>query len=198
MHIKILFLLILSGMGIAMSCSSQKDFVAEHDYSYRGNFNKYKTFNFLRERGVDSSTFHPVVEKTIVSRLNAQGFRFTEKNPDMLITYKLYYSQLKYKGYDQPNFDLWLNKNGIPVMDYENDTLVSGKLKELYNDKKYFIDDGMMLVLVVDRKKAETVWQGYTSGIISYNDPGVNVNLVRATSKVMDQFRIVVQDYLMR
>lgn len=182
--------------GLILACSSQKDYVIEHDYSYRGNFSKYKTFSFMREPGADSSSFNPIVEKTIVSRLQAQGFRPVEKNPDMLITYKLFYAQVRYQGYDQPHFDLWLNKNGIPVIDYEKDTLVSGRLKEQYNDKKYTIEDGMMLILVIDRKRAETVWQGYTSGIAAYNAPGATTSLVRATSKVMDQFRIVVQDYL--
>lgn len=181
---------------LLFGCSTQKDFIAEHDYSYKGAFNKYKTYNFMREYGVDSSTFNPIVEKTIVSRLNAQGFRLNEKNPDMLITYKLYFAKLKYHGYDQPNFDLWLNKNGVPIVGYETDTLVSGKLRQMYQTKDVAIDDGMMLVLVVDRKKSETVWQGYTSGLAGYNDPSLNINIVRATSKVMDQFRIVVRDFL--
>ena len=47
------------------SCLSQRDFTAEYDYSYRGNFKRYQTFGFVEETGRDISSFQPVIEKTI-------------------------------------------------------------------------------------------------------------------------------------
>lgn len=83
------FYLILLSV-VASSCLSQRDFIAEYDYSYRGNFKRYQTFGFVEETGRDPSSSQPVIEKTIVSRLASQGFRLKDKNPDMLITYKLF------------------------------------------------------------------------------------------------------------
>ena len=80
---------------VASSCLSQRDFIAEYDYSYRGNFKRYQTFGFVEETGRDPLSFQPVIEKTIVSRLGSQGFRLKEKNPDMLITYKLFFDNVK-------------------------------------------------------------------------------------------------------
>src|SRR5690606_2940156 len=97
------------------SCFSQRDFVAEYDYSYRGNFKRYQTFGFVEETGRDPSSNQPVIEKTIVSRLGSQGFRLRENNPDMLITYKLFFDKVKYRGYVQPDFDMWLQKKGIEL-----------------------------------------------------------------------------------
>src|SRR5690554_4998221 len=106
---------------LGSSCFSQRDFIAEYDYSYRGNFKRYQTFGFVEETGRDLSSFQPVIEKTIVSRLGSQGFRHKDNNPDMLITYKLFFDPVKYRGYVQPDFDMWLQKKGYDVRELDEE-----------------------------------------------------------------------------
>ena len=178
----------------ASSCFSQRDFIAEYDYSYRGNFKRYQTFGFVAETGVDDSSFRPVIEKTIVSRLGSQGFRFKDKNPDMLITYKLFFDQVKYRGYVQPDFDMWLQKKGVPVSEVEEEEEEKEEQREKgedYNKVKYQENEGMLVVFVID-KRGNTIWQGYTSASFDYSSPNLNVDLARATYRIMDQFRLLV------
>lgn len=186
----LIFLLI-----VTTSCLSQRDFIAEYDYSYRGNFKRYQTFGFVEETGRDISSFQPVIEKTIVSRLGSQGFRLKDKNPDMLITYKLFFDQVKYRGYVQPDFDMWLQKRGIEVAEVEEeDEEEEEKPREKgedYNKVKYQENEGMLVVFVID-KRGNTIWQGYTSASFDYSSPNLNVDLARATYRIMDQFRLLV------
>jgi hypothetical protein len=178
------------------SCFSQRDFIAEYDYSYRGNFKRYQTFGFVEETGRDPSSSQPVIEKTIVSRLGSQGFRQRENNPDMLITYKLFFDQVKYRGYVQPDFDMWLDKKGIEVVseeeeDEDEDSEEKREVGEDYNKVKYKENEGMLVIFVID-KRGNTIWQGYTSASFDYYSPNLSVDLARATYRIMDQFRIVI------
>ncbi len=179
------------------SCFSQRDFIAEYDYSYRGNFKRYQTFGFVEETGRDPSSSQPVIEKTIVSRLGSQGFRQRENNPDMLITYKLFFDQVKYRGYVQPDFDMWLDKKGVEVVseeeeeDEDEDSEEKREVGEDYNKVKYKENEGMLVIFVID-KRGNTIWQGYTSATFDYYSPNLSVDLARATYRIMDQFRIVI------
>lgn len=180
------------------SCFSQRDFIAEYDYSYRGNFKRYQTFGFVEETGTDPSSSQPVIEKTIVSRLGSQGFRFKDNNPDMLITYKLFFDQVKYRGYVQPDFEMWLQKKGIDLVEEEEvdeeedeENMEDREVGEDYNKVKYKENEGMLVVFVID-KRGNTIWQGYTSASFDYYSPNLNVDLARATYRIMDQFRLLV------
>lgn len=189
------FYLILLSV-VASSCLSQRDFIAEYDYSYRGNFKRYQTFGFVEETGRDPSSTQPVIEKTIVSRLASQGFRLKDKNPDMLITYKLFFDPVKYRGYVQPDFEMWLQKKGIVLeeveeVEEEEESAEKREKGEDYNKVKYQENEGMLVVFVID-KRGNTIWQGYTSASFDYSSSNLNVDLARATYRIMDQFRLLV------
>ena len=188
-----LFLLLI----LISSCFSQRDFIAEYDYSYRGNFKRYQTFGFVEETGRDPASSQPVIEKTIVSRLGSQGFRQRENNPDMLITYKLFFDQVKYRGYIQPDFDMWLQKKGVVTEEEEEEeeeqySEEKREAGEDYNKVKYQENEGMLVIFVID-KRGNTIWQGYTSASFDYYSPNLSVDLARATYRIMDQFRIVIE-----
>ncbi|QDH80297.1 DUF4136 domain-containing protein [Echinicola soli] len=191
------------------ACFSSKDFVAEYDYDYRGNFKKYKTFAFMEDTGTDSIKHIPIINKTIVSRLNSQGFSQEIEKPDILIYYKLFINQIRYRGYIQPDFDNWLSARGLDILKEEK--LREERKKELeeeeeeddedrqkgedYENIKYYENEGMLIIYVIDYKKNKTIWQGYTAANFDVNSPSINLDLTRATYKVMNQFRIVTNNY---
>ncbi|GAB4107718.1 hypothetical protein GCM10028791_01650 [Echinicola sediminis] len=187
------------------ACFSSKDFVAEYDYDYRGNFKKYKTFAFMEDTGTDSIKHIPIIDKTIVSRLNSQGFTHQLNKPDILIYYKLFISQIRYRGYIQPEFDNWLSSRGLEILKEEEEKERKGKEEEEsdeerqagedYDNIKYYENDGMLIIYVIDYKKNKTIWQGYTAANFDINSPSINLDLTRATYKVMNQFRLVTNNY---
>lgn len=202
---RICFILLLFGL---TACFSSKDFVAEYDYDYRGNFKKYKTFAFMEDTGTDSIKQIPIIDKTIVSRLNSQGFRHQIDKPDILIYYKLFVNQIRYRGYIQPEFDNWLASRGLDILKEEelreqkeeeenNNTETEEERKEGedYDNIKYYENDGMLIIYVIDYKKNKTIWQGYTAANFDINSPSINLDLTRATYKVMNQFRLVTNNY---
>lgn len=188
---------------IISSCARQKDYIAEYDYNYRANFKKYKTFNFIEDMDIvsDSTVAPQFIRRVITSRMNSQGFSQRDEKPDLLVTYKLFYSQVKYRGYDQPSFDYWLQKQGVKIEEEEEEEKEKDSLKnnnnvdEQYDKVKYMENQGMLVIYVIDNKKGHTIWQGYTNAHFDFLSPSLKLDITRATSFVMDQFRVVTQEY---
>ncbi len=70
------YLLILSLLGLT-GCLNYGNYRVESDYSYAGNFNDYKSFNFFDELLEDTSQRNVILANAIRSRLNLQGYKLT-------------------------------------------------------------------------------------------------------------------------
>jgi hypothetical protein len=185
----------------ATSCFTQKDFVAEYDFNYNAGFKRYKTYGFVENPSTDTTEFLKTIERTISSRLGSQGFRLQEEKPDLLVNYKIFYEEVKYRGYEQPNFDNWLQRQGFEIIkkieeeeDDEKNPENRSK-EENYNNVKYTQNSGMLVIFVIDNKRGNTVWQGYTAAPFDYKSPDIQSDLTRATYRVMDQFRVLTRTF---
>ncbi|UJP63834.1 DUF4136 domain-containing protein [Mongoliitalea daihaiensis] len=180
---------------LILSCASQKDFVAEYDFNYSGNFKKYKTFNFVVNAiPEDSIAYFEAIERTITSRLGSQGFRLDQNRPDLLINYKVFNDSVKYRGYEQPNFDYWLNRRTGTVELTEEEELRQREKDETYNRVKFVEKNGLLVIYVIDNKKGNTIWQGYTAGTFDMYAADGQSDLTKATYRIMDQFRLVTRN----
>lgn len=178
---------------VASGCMSQKDYIADFDFNYAGNFKRYKTFGFVENPANDSTEFYRQIEKTINSRLGSQGFKFQSEKPDLLINYKVFVDEVKYRGYEQPNFDNWLQRRGVDVDRTEEEEKEKREKDENYNRIKYTENKGMLVVFIIDNKKGNTIWQGYTATDFDFYSPEIQANLTKATYRVMDQFRLLTR-----
>lgn len=177
---------------LASGCFTQKDFIADYDFNYSANFKRYKTFGFIDNPSGDDDEFVEIIKRSISTRLGSQGFKFEEVKPDLLVNYKVFTDEVKYRGYDQPNFDYWLQRKGALVTEEDEELKDENKEKdENYKNVKYAKNNGMLVIFVIDNKKGNTIWQGYTPAVFDQTSPEVNRDLTRATFKVMDQFRVL-------
>lgn len=188
-YVILIVLLVICG------CASQKDFVAEYDFNYSGNFKRYKTFNFvLNAIPEDSAAYYTAIERTITSRLGSQGFRRDSEKPDLLINYKLFKDSVRYRGYDQPNFDYWLSKRAVDFELTEEELEKQREKDETYNRVKFLEKNGLLVIYVIDNKRGNTIWQGYTAGEFDLLSPDGQSDITKATYRVMDQFRLVTRN----
>ncbi|MEO9803091.1 MAG: DUF4136 domain-containing protein [Reichenbachiella sp.] len=186
------------------SCLSQKDFITDSDYSYGGKFKKYRTYNFMSSPENDTLYHREILEKTIASRMGAQGYFKQAKKPDLLVMYKIFYDNFSLRGYNQPHFESWVNneivaegedKKQNPSKDFFEDEEVAG---EEYRVSNYEMNDGTLLVVFFDRKKKQTVWQGYASGVFSRDNKDSRKNIKVATSKIFNEFRLIADGYVIK
>ncbi|WP_420580999.1 DUF4136 domain-containing protein [Reichenbachiella sp.] len=186
------------------SCLSQKDFITDSDYSYGGKFKKYRTYNFMTSPENDTLFHREILEKTIASRMGAQGYFKQTKKPDLLVMYKIFYDDFSLRGYNQPHFESWVNNDQALESersdnkgsdDFFDDEEVEG---EEYRVSNYEMNDGTLLVVFFDRKKKQTVWQGYASGVFSRENKDSRKNIKVATSKIFNEFRLIADGYVIK
>ncbi len=182
-------------MVMLSSCLATREFHTDFDYSYRAKFKKYKTFSFFVVNDKDSSNFNPGVDRVINNRLKSQGFQYADDS-DLLIGYKIFFDEFKFRGYNQPNFDEWLvNSQRVEVVNasYEEETPEEQEKNEdeEYNKVRYNMREGTLLVCFFDRKRNITVWQGYASGLFASAGPSNHRILQSATHRIMDRFRVI-------
>ena len=92
------------------SCMGYKEFPVESDYSFEGEFRRYKTFNFLdtRSSGADSSLQNDIIESAIRARMELQGYEYTTRDPRLLVSYTNFFDSLFFTGYDPPDIELFI------------------------------------------------------------------------------------------
>lgn len=176
------------------ACLSQKDYIAESDFNYAGNFKKYKTFGFVNNPFPDTTSHHLAIEKTISNRLGSQGFKLQTDKPDILINYKVFTDDVKYRGYEQPDFDYWVQRRSTELEMTEEEERKNREKDENYDQVKFTENNGMLVIFVIDNKRGNTIWQGYTAASFDFYSPEVNSELTKATYRVMDQFRILTRN----
>ena len=176
---------------VASSCFSSKDYVTDYDYNYTGSFKKYKTFAFVQSNENQSSSLVSVLNSTIGARLGSQGYREQENKPDMLVSYKIFSDSIRYRGYVQPEFDYWLNRTGMTYRNDEGEIEREQEKDETYNQVKYAENNGMLVIYVIDSKKGNTIWQGYTAANFDLESPTFQSDITRAAYRVMNEFKII-------
>jgi len=177
LYFLIFSILILSG------CYSYREYPVEYDYSYYGKFKKYKSFAFLQNGSAveDTTVSHEVIENIIKSRLQTQGYSYKLEKPNLLVSYKIYYDSLNFRGYDQPDIETWIK--------YE-------KNKEEYSPRKYDLRKGTLLIQLYDRKQERSVWQGYATGVygnIYFNNER---QLKIAIRSILDRYQFLAEDFM--
>jgi hypothetical protein len=176
---------------IFTSCFSSKDYITDYDYNYTGSFKKYKTFAFIQPTDMDTTVLTPVLNATIGARLGSQGYKEQLSKPDMLVSYKIFTDSIRYRGYVQPEFDYWLNRTGMTYRNDEGEIAREQEKDETYNQVKYTQNNGMLVIYVIDSKRGNTIWQGYTAANFDMESPNFQSDITRAAYRVMNEFKIV-------
>lgn len=179
---KRLYILIIALIFLA-GCYSYREYPVEYDYSYHGKFKKYKSFAFLENSSSlkDTTVSQEVIEDIIKSRLQTQGYNYKLEKPNLLVSYKIYYDSLNFRGYDQPDIETWVK--------YEKDL-------EEYSPRKYDLRKGTLLIQLYDRKQERSVWQGYATGVygnIYFNNER---QLKIAVRSILDRYQFLAEDFM--
>lgn len=176
---KKLFILFIA-VFIFSGCMRYNDYVVESDYSYHGKFKKYRTFNFIRESSIKSDTSfqNVVIENAIKSRMELQGYRMNSKKPNILVSYRVFDDDLNFKGFNQPDIQHWVKTEKVDLE---------------YNPIDYSLKQGTLLVILVDNKKQNAIWQGYASGLFGHTYTQSERAIKGAVRSIFDRYQFFVE-----
>lgn len=174
------FLLILSLSLYLVGCYSYREYPVEYDYSYHGKFKKYNSYAFMDPVEEDESVLNPIITEQIKTRMSYQGYKYKEEKPNLLISYKIYYDSLNFRGYNQPDIERWV--------DYRYRT------EEDYDPIKYDLKQGTLLIQFYDRKQDRSIWQGYATGVYGniYFDNEKQLRV--AVRSILDRYQFLAED----
>lgn len=157
------------------SCLGYKELPVEYDYSYKGNFKKYRSYDIMRPLGaIDSTMTNSIIEKTILSRMKFLGYRQTEHRPHLIIGFKMFSDSLKFNGYNQPDIEEWVK---------------SQKEDLNYDKQKYDLRTGTLLIQFFDRRQNRSIWQGYATTLYGSIDFNNSRHLKNAVISILDKYR---------
>lgn len=175
LYVPVLVLILFS------SCLGYKELPVEYDYSYRGNFKKYRSFDIMHPVGMNDTTMvNEIVEKSIVSRMKFLGYRQTDTRPHLIIGFKMYNDSLRFNGYDQPDIEEWVKSQREDIE---------------YDPRKLDLKTGTLLIQFFDRRQNRSIWQGYATtlyGSISFNNER---HLRNAVISILDKYRFMAEGF---
>jgi hypothetical protein len=164
------------------SCLGYKELPVEYDYSYKGNFKKYRTFDIMRPAGPsDSSMINEVIEKSIIARMKFLGYRQASSKPHLIIGFKMFDDTLKFNGYNQPAIEEWIKSQKEDIQ---------------YDQQKFYMNTGTLLIQFYDRRQNRSIWQGYATtqyGSIDFNN---SRHLRNAVISILDKYRFWAEGFI--
>lgn len=174
---RFLFIPVLFG-----SCLGYKELPVEYDYSYKGNFKRYRTFDIMKPAGmVDSSMMNEVIEKSIVSRMKFLGYRQVSSKPHLIIGFKMFDDSLKFNGYNQPDIEDWIRNQKEDLN---------------YDPQKFHLKTGTLLIQFYDRRQNRSIWQGYATTMYGTIDFRNNRHLKNAVISILDKYRFWAEGFM--
>jgi hypothetical protein len=164
------------------SCLGYKELPVEYDYSYKGNFKKYRTFDIMKPAGpADSSMVNDVIEKSIVARMKFLGYRQSANKPHLIIGFKMFNDSLRFNGYNQPDIEEWAKT--------QNDDIQ-------YDPQKYSLKTGTLLIQFYDRRQNRSIWQGYATTLYGSIDFSNSRHLRNAVISILDKYRFWAEGFM--
>jgi hypothetical protein len=164
------------------ACLGYKELPVEYDYSYKGNFKKYRTFDIMRPAGPpDSSMVNDVIEKSIIARMKFLGYRQANSKPHLIIGFKMFNDSLKFNGYNQPAIEDWVKS--------QNDELD-------YDQQKFYLNSGTLLIQFYDRRQNRSIWQGYATTQYGSIDFHNSRHLRNAVISILDKYRFWAEGFI--
>jgi hypothetical protein len=164
------------------SCLGYKELPVEYDYSYKGNFKKYRTFDIMKPAGpADSTMTNDVIEKSIVARMKFLGYRQNSSKPHLIVGFKMFNDSLKFNGYVQPEIEDWV-KNQNEDLDYD--------------PQKFNMREGTLLIQFYDRRQNRSIWQGYATTQYGSIDFQNSRHLRNAVISILDKYRFWAEGFM--
>lgn len=189
---KLLATLLAGGSLLLSGCLMSREARVESDYSYAGQFRRYRTYEFISGDGINSDTSRlgEAVRDAIRARMKVQGYRPARRRPDLLVNFRLFEGDMRFRGYSQEDFTKWVK------MGYAEDDETPKEDRKGYQPVRLLLSEGTLLVTLIDNQTNRAVWNGYASGVSVPPGPQGEVVLRRSVRSIFDQYHVFTAGYL--
>ena len=183
-------LLVLAVLALT-GCMTTREARVDSDYSYRGNFRHYRTYDFVTGSGIvaDTNRLGQSLREAIEQRFRAQGYRRANRRPDMLVNFRVYEGDMRFHGFEQEDLSQWIKRNVEENEDTPQDE------RHGYQPVRLLLAEGTLLVTLIDVKSNRAVWNGYASGVTVPEGPMGEIVLKRSVRSILDRYRVFTEEF---
>ena len=183
--------LFLFAMLALAGCMTTREARVDSDYSYRGNFRHYRTYEFMTGSDLtsDTSRLGLSLREAIQQRLLAQGYRLAKRRPDMLVNFRVFQGDMHFHGFSQEDLSTWIKRNVEETDDTPTDA------RQGYQPVRMLLAEGTLLLTLIDAKTNRAVWNGYASGVTVPEGPMGEIVLRRSVRSILDRYRIFTEEF---
>ena len=173
----IFFTIIISG------CFSHRELPVEYDYSYKGRFDKYRSYDFLAQSEYTTSVEEngETIHKAIESHMRFLGYKKKNNRPDLLVSFKVFADSLNFRGYNQPKIEDWMAKKDRDL-DYQR--------------LKIDMKEGTLLIQIFDRRQKSSIWQGYATDYYGKVDFSDIRDVNNAVKSILNKYQFFADGFL--
>jgi hypothetical protein len=191
MHRTVTILCFICLAALLDACMTTREARVDSDYSYRGNFRHYRTYDFVTGSGLtaDTSSLGNSVRDAIQQRLQVQGYRKAKRRPDMLVNFRVYQGDMNFHGFVQEDLSQWIKRN----IEESDDTPKENR--QGYQPVRLLLAEGTLLLTLIDVKTNRAVWNGYASGVTVPEGPMGEVVLRRSVRSILDRYRVFTEEF---
>jgi hypothetical protein len=169
-------------LALLASCLGYKELPVEYDYSYKGNFKKYRTFDIMKPAGLNDTTMvNDLIERSVIARMKFLGYRQVANKPHLIIGFKMFADSLKFNGYNQPDIEEWVRSQKEDIN---------------YDPQKFNLKTGTLLIQFYDRRQNRSIWQGYATTMYGSIDFNNSRHLRNAVISILDKYRFWAEGFL--
>jgi Domain of unknown function (DUF4136) len=170
-----------------LGCTVSRDLRVEYDYSYHGQFKKYKTYNYLKQSLPEPSNSNGLVETHISARLNFLGFTIDDK-PDVLVSYQIITDSMRMNVYAQPPVGHWASRASF--VQHGDDNLFR------YNKRSVDKKDGAIMIQLIDTRTNTQIWHGYTLMTYRKMDYDNSMHVRSAVVSILSQYNVWADGFM--
>jgi len=179
-------LFILLAGCLTSSCFLQQELPVEYDYSYRGRFDKYDTYDFIiqnDQKNYYNDRLKGIITSSIESHMKFLGYKHKNRKPDLLLSFSVFIDSLNLRGYEQPRIEEWVKR---PDRDLE------------YNKLNINIKRGTVFIQFFDRRQNASIWQGYATDQYNQVDLADSRDVQNAVKSILNKYQFFSQDFIKR
>lgn len=170
-------------MVLISGCFSYRELPVEYDYSYKGRFDKYNSYDFLIQgENTDlMSSSGSTIYNAIESHMKFLGYKKKGNRPDLLLSFRVFVDSLNFRGYNQPKIEDWMAKKD---RDLE------------YQRTKIGMKEGTLLIQIFDRKQKSSIWQGYATDYYGKVDFSDIRDVNNAVKSILNKYQFFADGFL--
>jgi hypothetical protein len=185
---------VVTAFAASMAFAQSGNVTVASDKSLTADFSQYQSFDFARQISDDQiqvffledAILKAKVKEAVEYELEARGYGHTTESPDLIVNFQILDEPTEFTGYT----GVFRDENYWGSNEMRKDAIglvPEAEVRSSEDQTTYQLNEGTLMVHLVDADSGELIWQGYASGVIDKENPLKEENSVKKAVSLIFQ-----------